>query len=103
VTDRPNEIGGLRDGLAERPAAELRYRFPATTLKLLRKQDVEAIERILERWNAIKATDRNKLLDKIIPPLAVRLQVEEPAIDDRRQFLEDLMACELRRQHRNLG
>ena len=105
VSDAPGQMGNLRKDLADRPREEAQFRFEPGALKKLRPQDVEAIEKVLERWSSLKPNQREELLSKIVPALASRLGVDEPASDAeaRRQFLEDLLAAELRRQHRNLG
>jgi uncharacterized RDD family membrane protein YckC len=103
VSTASNTMGNLRSDLAERPREEARFRFEPGVLKKLRPQDVEAIEKVLERWSSLESQQRDDLLGKIVPALATRLGVEEPLVEDRRQFLEDLLAAELRRQHRNLG
>jgi uncharacterized RDD family membrane protein YckC len=103
VSDLPAEIGELRQALADRPRDEAKFRFEPGVLKKLRPQDVEAIEKVLERWSAIRAEQRHALLGKIVPALANRLGLDVPPEDDRRQFLEDLLAAEIRRQHRSLG
>ncbi len=103
VCDSRGEMGNLRKDLADRPREEAQFRFEPVMLAKLRAQDVEAIERVLERWSSLKPRQKDELLGKIAPALAVRLGIEEPMPEDRRQFIEDLLAAELRRQHRNLG
>lgn len=103
VSDAPKEFGNLRKDLADRPRADAKFYFEPGVLKKLRPQDIEAVERLLERWASLKVDQQDTLLIKMVPPLAKRLGVEEPTPTERRQFLEDLLAAELRRQHRNLG
>lgn len=103
IADAPPIATGARQELAARKPSESHFRFDATVLKRARRQDVEAVERILERWASLSPAQRLSLLERIVPPLATRLQVECPTNDERLQFLEDFVAAELRRQHRSLG
>ena len=103
VSDSQEQISRLRRDLADRPRSDARFYFDPGMLKKLRPQDVEGIERILERWSVLSVNQQETLLAKMVPPLAKRLGTEEPFSADHRQFLEDLLAAELRRQHRNLG
>jgi uncharacterized RDD family membrane protein YckC len=103
IVDRPEPVGAVRDQLAGRSAAESRFRFDAAALKRLRPGDVQAVEQILERWPRLPGAQRVHLLDRIVPPLAARLEVDEPERALRIAFLEDLLAAEYRRQNRNLG
>jgi len=102
VADERPEFTGLRE-LANRKYNESRYHFDATKLTKARPQDVEAIERVLERWSTLNESDRAMLLERLTLPLAARLQMDAPPADDRRQFLEDFLAAEYRRQYRKLG
>ncbi len=103
VVDEPAALGGMREQLASRRIADSRFQFDATMLKRARPQDVLAVEKILERWEALSAADRQSLLARLIGPLAARLQVEPPSEADWGIFLEDFLAAEYRRQHRKLG
>ncbi len=68
-----------------------------------RPQDIAAVEKLLERWTSLRKDDRQNIVDRIVVPLATRLQVECPPPSDRYYFLRDLLAAEYRRQHRKLG
>lgn len=107
VSDEQAKLGGLRDRLLSRDAAEAVFRFDPGMLKHLRTQDVEAMERILERWHQLDPVSRDTtlrpLLDKISDPLASRIGTEPPDVAQRLRFLEDLLAAEYRRQYRHLG
>jgi uncharacterized RDD family membrane protein YckC len=103
VSDRPESMSDLRVALAQRPAVEARFPFDAGMLKRARAQDFGAVEKILERWGQLTEAQREAFLDQIVPPLATRLQTEQPPADQRLQFLQDLLAAEYRRQHRSLG
>jgi hypothetical protein len=102
VADEPAAFTGVHE-LANRKYADCRFHFDVTTLSRARRQDLEAVERILERWETLSPADRESLLDRLVAPLATRLQVDSPQPADRRQFLEDLLSAEYRRQFRKLG
>jgi uncharacterized RDD family membrane protein YckC len=102
VVDKPEPLSEIRKVLAEFPAAEARFTFDSMTLKKARSQDFEAIEKILNRWDSLAAPQQDALLNQIVPPLVARLQIMPPATVERLTFLEDLLAAEYRRQHRNL-
>ena len=93
----------IRDVLSRRTVAESSFLLDATKLKRLRSQDVESIERILERWSDLSGADKEALLNQLVPVLAKRLQTDVPEDDDWLLFTEDLLAAEYRRQDRNLG
>jgi hypothetical protein len=61
------------------------------------------VEKLLERWSKLTDAERQALLQRIVPPLAARLEVECPPPEDWPVFLRDLLAAEFRRQHRQLG
>jgi uncharacterized RDD family membrane protein YckC len=102
VADEPAAFTGVHE-LANRKYADCRFHFDVTTLSRARRQDLEAVERVLERWETLSPADRESLLDRLVAPLAARLQVDSPQAADRRQFLEDLLSAEYRRQFRKLG
>jgi uncharacterized RDD family membrane protein YckC len=103
VSDDTNEISRIRESLAGRAAAESKYRITGTMLKRLQPKDFGAIESILERWSSLTIAEQSTLTQKIVPVLAQRLQIEAPPLPEHRQFLEDVLAAEYRRQNRNLG
>lgn len=103
VVDKPPSISSLRQLLSQRSAADARFAFDATILKRARPQDFEAVERLLERWNELNSVRRQGLLDQIVPALVTRLATEPPAVEDRLEYLKDLLTAEYRRQHRGLG
>lgn len=102
IVDKPQELSEIRKVLADLPAADSRFKFDAMALKRTRPQDIEAIEKILNRWESLPPEQRHSLLEQIVPPLVERMKVEAPAIEERAIFLQDLLAAEYRRQHRNL-
>ncbi len=97
------KLTGVRSRLSERKAADATFRFDAGQLKKIRPQDVEAVERLLERWNEIPARRRDDLLEQIANSLVLRLSLNPLSENDRTRFLEDLLAAEYRRQARQLG
>ncbi len=103
VSDDPQPLSDVRTELSQRKALEAEFRFDQIALKKLRPEDVTAIERILDRWHDLEEQQQTALLDKIVAPLALRMNVELPPADSRIRFLEDLLAAEFRRQNRALG
>jgi uncharacterized RDD family membrane protein YckC len=103
VFDNPESISDLRLSLSQRPSGEAKFVFDATALKRARSQDFAAVEKILERWEQLTASQQQTFLGQLVPPLAARLKTELPPDDQRLQFLHDLLAAEYRRQHRSLG
>lgn len=104
VADSTETIAPLRESLAERPAAEVRFRFEPSALRHLRPVDFQAVERLLERWSDLDASLRAQLAAQIITALAQRLTMDAPPDEaGQLQFLEDLMAAEYRRQDRRLS
>jgi uncharacterized RDD family membrane protein YckC len=103
VSDEQLELSTVRTELAERPTLEGHFRFSAAALTKLRDTDVIAVEQLLDRWDRLQPEQREKLLEVIVVPLAKKIQVDAPDESQRLLFLEDLLAAELRRQHRGLG
>ena len=102
VREDTPELPEVRAELSERKATEGTFRFDHAQLGKLVPGDYEAIERILDRWESLKTIQRLGLLDKLVPPLCRKLEVEEPTPGQRVAFLEDLLAAEYRRQDRHL-
>lgn len=107
VSDQQAKLGGLRDRLLARDPLEAVFRFDPGMLKQARAQDIEAIERILERWHQLEEKSRERALGRLVEtvtePLARRVGVEPPDATQRVRFLEDFLAAEYRRQYRHLG
>ncbi|WP_437223392.1 RDD family protein [Planctomicrobium sp. SH661] len=102
VSDGESEMSDLRSVLSEKSAADAEFRFDSRTLGRLGPGDFDAVERLLERWQKIPEKQREELLDKLVSALLVKLQIPAPLPERRLRFLEDLMAAELRAQHRSL-
>jgi len=103
VSDEQPDLSAVRIELAERSALESEFRFQPSSLSNLTDVDMRAVEQLLERWNSLRAEQREPLLEKITTTLSRKLKVDAPPPDQRLQFAEDLLAAELRRQHRGLG
>ena len=103
VADRPEQLGFIRMELGQRPITEAQFRFDATMLKQLRREDIRAIEKILERWMSLTSIQQRDLSDRIVPALCQRMKIDEPAGNEQIRFLEDLLAAEYRRESRILG
>lgn len=103
ISDEVLEISSVRETLGKKTAAESTFRFTVAMLGRSRREDFVAIESLLERWSSLLASERQMLTEKIVPPLAQRLQSEIPSPENYPVFLEDLLAAEYRRQSRKLG
>lgn len=102
ISEDVEQLPEVRSELSERKAAEATFRFDHARLGKLTRKDYEAIERILDRWDSLKSEMQLDLLDKMVPSLCRKLQMEEPSESQRVAFLEDLLAAEYRRQDRKL-
>ncbi len=102
IREDTEELPEVRAELSERKAIEGTFRFDQAQLGKLVPTDYEAIERVLDRWESLKIEQRDSLLDKMVPSLCRKLQVDEPMAGQRVVFLEDLLAAEYRRQDRHL-
>lgn len=103
VTDEAAQISTIREVLSSRQASESKFRITGAMLKRAQPADFSAIESILERWPELPDAHSNALTMKIVPVLAEKMQTEAPELPDHRQFLEDLLAAEFRRQSRSMG
>lgn len=102
VSDHGPPLSRVRAELADRPAAEARFRFDQAALARLHSSDYESLEQLLDRWDDIHQSQLEQMLNRLVDPLARRLKAEPPTDADRLQFLEDLMAAEYRRQSKSL-
>jgi uncharacterized RDD family membrane protein YckC len=102
VSDETEDLALVREQLSNRNTAEAQFRFDQAKLARLAHSDVDAVERILDRWNSLPVEQQNQFLDMTIPPLCKKMQIDEPLLPDRLVFLEDLLAAEYRRQDRHL-
>lgn len=102
IVDRPQKLSQVRQLLADAPVADAQFTFDVPTLKRARSQDFEAIEKILERWSALTVSQQDALLNQLMPSLVERLKTDPPLPAERVVYLQDLLAAEYRRQHRNL-
>jgi uncharacterized RDD family membrane protein YckC len=103
VAEADDGVGSLRAQLAARDPSTSRFRFDAAMLNRTRPTDVEALERVLERWPDLTERQRTILLDRMVEPLARRLAAPSPDAADRQEFLVELLAALYRRESRRLG
>ena len=103
ITDVAPDLTGVRVQLSERKAIDALFRFDANMLQRLSPSDWDAVERLLERWNEIPDDQRKFLSDRLTHSLVAKLQTDLPEAENRRRFLEDLLAAEIRRQSRLLA
>lgn len=102
VSDVVEALSEVRSELSDRKAIDGTFRFDFGKLSKLMPTDFEAVERILDRWESLSEVQRRELLDKVVPSLCRKLEMEEPAQTQRLTFLEDLLSAEYRRQDRKL-
>ncbi len=103
VAETQDGIGDLRARLTAREASESRFRFDSAMLNRTRPTDVEALERILDRWPTLNVRQRTMLLDRMVEPLAKRLAAPSPPAADREEFLFELLSAIYRRESWRLG
>ena len=103
ISEEQPELGAVRTELSDRKALEAEFRFDARMLSALKDTDFEAVERLLDRWSVLRESQRESLLESLVPPLARKMNIEAPPADRRVRFLEDLLAAELRRQGRMMS
>ncbi len=103
VSDKPAELTEVRVELSDRAAVEAEFRFDAKSLAKLTPQDIEAVERLLERWHNVPQPQRIQLARQLTAGLVHKLQIDPPPNGKQAVFLEDLLAAEIRRQNRMLG
>ena len=102
ISDEAEDLAAVRQQLSARNVAEAQFRFDHARLTRLSREDFDAVERILDRWNSIPPDQQRSLLDRLVAPLCKKMQTDEPTVDKRVAFLEDLLAAEYRRQDRHL-
>jgi len=103
VAEPRDKLGELRTALLARPTDRSKFRFDGTALARALPIDIEAAERILERWPQIPQRQRIDLLTRISEPLSRRLGVQPPDVADRHEFLQDFLTAVYRREARRLG
>ena len=102
ISDEAEDLAEVRHQLSGRNTAEARFRFDQAKLTRLAREDFDAVERILDRWNSLPSDQQRTLLDRMVGPLCKKMQTDEPPMEERVVFLEDLLAAEYRRQDRHL-
>jgi uncharacterized RDD family membrane protein YckC len=103
VADASDRLGELRTSLLKRPAAECKFRFDGSVLARALPVDIEAAERLLERWRQLPGPQFLELLNVICDPLARRLGAQPPDVADRQEFLQDFLSAIYHREARRLG
>lgn len=78
------------------------FRFEDRTLRRLPPGDVEAIEKILARWQSLDEPMRASILEQVCDPLAEKLGCAAPPPEKRFHFVRDILRAERRRQARSL-
>jgi uncharacterized RDD family membrane protein YckC len=102
ISDEAEDLAEVRQQLSGRNKAEARFRFDHAKLTRLTREDFDAVERILDRWNSLPVDQQNSLLDRMVGPLCKKMQIDTPSVEERVVFLEDLLTAEYHRQDRHL-
>lgn len=103
VSTAEEKFSDLRVQLLSRAPSEALFRFDVAMLSRATPIDVEAAERILNRWSQLNDTQRNELLARIVEPLSRRLGIAPPEPAKSQEFVEDFLAAVYRRETRRLG
>ena len=102
ISDEAEDLAEVRQQLSGRNKAEARFRFDQAKLTRLTREDFDAVERILDRWNSLPPDQQTSLLDRMVGPLCKKMEADTPPEEERVVFLEDLLAAEYHRQDRHL-
>jgi uncharacterized RDD family membrane protein YckC len=103
VIDDPDEMSELREQLSQQRPSEAQFRFSTASLAKVSNQDIETVERLLERYPSMQKSDSAPLLARVVDSLSKRLDVELPEESLRVQFLRDFLAAQYHQEYRRLG
>lgn len=103
VVESQETLTDTRSRLLARPVSESRFRFDASMLAKATPTDIDAVERILDRWGQLKPSQRDDLVNRVVIPIVRRIGATEPEPADRLEFLENFLAAVYRRDMRRLG
>ncbi len=104
ITEQVGRVNPIRELLATRPTSDALFAFSPDQLRALRKVDVDAVERFLERRSVLHVDHRATLAERLTRGLVRRLEpTAPPNADERERFLEDLLAAYARRETRELS
>lgn len=102
ISDEPEQLSPVRQQLAARTATDARFRFDYGQLGKLTAADFEVVEQVLDRWPNLAPAQREPIVTRLVGSLCKKMNLDEPSLEDRQLFLEDLLAAEYRRQDRRL-
>jgi uncharacterized RDD family membrane protein YckC len=97
------KLSPLREALLQRTANDALLRWDSTRLGRLSPEDYDRLEQLLERTSAMDADLAAPHLNTACRSLCQRLGTDLLPTMKSRDFLEDLMAAELRRRQRRMG
>ena len=103
ISEQRPEFGALHAALASRPTGEATFRFASAALARLPRTDIEAVEKLVARWEQVPAGQRDSLAARLVASIAPRLGIEPPPAGGEREFFLDVLAAEARRRERGLG
>ena len=102
VVDEIDPMRLVRSELADKPVDACRYRFDPTMLSRLTPNDIELLERLLDRWDEIPRPHLRQLVNDTIRCFATKMSTDIPPNRDRLRFLEDLLSADYRRRSRSI-
>jgi hypothetical protein len=103
VKDSVSSISGLRGHLLNRNPSLITYTFSNQAIAKVSKNDLQAIEKLLERWSKIKIDQRELLLNQVTLNLVKILEVESPDKADKLDFLKDFLTAYYKGEYKQLG
>ena len=103
VVDEPDEMNSVREQVSQQRIADSKFKFPRAALLKAKPQDIETVERLLERLPNMNDQDAAPILKGVVQSLSNRLGVEAPEESDRAQFLKDFLAAQYYHEYRRLG
>ena len=103
VAEALDQLSDLRGRLLARSPDDKIFSFDGTMLSRAKPADVEAVERILERWPELPSEQKVGILALMVDPIAKRLGAPPPDPAQRYAFLQDLLTAIYRRDARRLG
>lgn len=103
IVDEPVSLTSLRDTLLARPRSDRQFRFDPVTLKRIRSDDFNTIEKIIEGLPSLPPEKQQEICGMLSQTLARQMQFPEPSPELYQIFLEDLLTAEYRRQQHQLG
>lgn len=103
VRDKVKKVSPVREWLLKRNSGEMSFYFDTIALEKATETDIQAMEKLLERWNKMDAKQKTALVHKICTSLVQRMDMDPPPKDSEVEFVKDFLSQYYGRQYRNLG